>query len=88
MKCTIDCPDRGKCYLENQCQCCAVFRANSPKGEARFKKLCEDRIYRARHKDKRDPIPGAKQIMSVYDDELLPKFMQDAKAKRLREVYS
>lgn len=88
MRCTIDCPDRGKCYLENQCQCCAVFRANCPSGAARLKKISDDRIYRARYADKVDPIPGAALIMSVYDDEILPRFMQDAKARHLREVYS
>lgn len=85
--CSIDCPDRGKCYLENQAQCCPVYRVNCTEGQLQIRKQERKGIYNARRADKRNPIPGAAERESVMDDTLLPDFMKRIKLERLKEVY-
>ena len=87
MRCTVDCPDRGKCYLEHQAHCCPVFRVNDREFSKRLRSREAHMLETARRQDKRNPIPGAKERVAIMDDEILPPFMKKAKINRLKEIY-
>lgn len=86
MRCIIDCPDRGKCYLENQAQCCPVFRVNCKQGAKAIQDRDIRNAYQARKKDKEDPIVSVPKVKKPEIDKALPRFLVEARMKRYEEV--
>lgn len=62
MRCTVDCPVRGRCPDEAHAEDCPVFRVNCRRGRDLSRYTANERECSARRKDEREPIPEAEYM--------------------------
>lgn len=59
MRCTVDCPVRGRCPDEAHAEDCPVFRVNCRRSIDMSRHAAQARERTARRKDEEQPIPEA-----------------------------
>ena len=87
MRCTVDCPVRGRCPDEAHAEDCPVFRVNCQRAIDLSRRAANEMERSARRKDEQKPIPEAEYMQRVKAiAETMPPWLARAYTASRREA--